>query len=270
MPSAVARGARSMPSFWTYYLAWTLLAYALREPWLLAGVAVFLVLRRFIPNPGALLRALARGRALRAQVAVNPANVTARRDLANLYLDVLRPRAALALIEAALARNPDDAELLYLAGLALQRAGQNEAALAPLVRAVELEPRIRFGEPFLVAGDALSALDRHEEAVDAYERYIDANSSDVAGYVKLARAHARLGQRPEAIKELAEGLATWHSLPAWRKRHAFFRGYVAAFWTRVWWLRQPAAIAFLLVFVALMGGLVLAAYPLIGGPSAFP
>jgi tetratricopeptide (TPR) repeat protein len=259
-----------MPSFWTYYLAWTLLAYALREPWLLAGVAVFLLLRRFIPRPDALFRALSRGSALRAQVRVNPANVTARRDLANLYLELLRPRAALELIQAALARTPDDAELLYLSGLALQRAGRNDAALAPLVRAVELEPRLRFGEPFLVAGDALSALGRHEEAVDAYERYIDANSSDVAGYVKLARSHARLGRQAEASKELAEGLATWRSLPAWRKRRAFLRGYAAAFWTRVWWLREPAAIALVGLFIVISGGLLLAAYPLVASGSPFP
>jgi len=259
-----------MPSFWTYYLAWTLLAYALREPWLLAGVAVFLVLRRFIPHPGALLRALSRGSALRAQVRVNPANVTARRDLANLYLELLRPRAALELIREALVRTPDDAELLYLSGLALERARLHEAALAPLVRAIELEPRLRFGEPFLVAGDALSALGRHEEALDAYERYVDANSSDVAGYVKLARAHARLGQRSEAAKELTEGLSTWHSLPAWRRRRAFFRGYAAAFWTRVWWLREPGAIAVLALLLLVAGGLLFAAYPLVASGSPFP
>ena len=252
-----------MPSFWTYYLAWTFLAYALREPWLLAGVAVFLVLRRFIPDPTALFRALSRSRRLRAQVAVNPANVTARRDLAELYLDILRPRAALTLLEAALTRTPNDAELLYLSGLALERAGRHEAALAPLVRAVELDARIRFGAPFLAAGDALSALGRHEEAVDAYERYVDANSSDIVGFVKLARAHVRRGQPTEAEKELREGLATWRSLPAWRKRRAFFRGYVAAFWTRVWWLREPSAIVFFLAFITLLAGLMYAGYPLL-------
>lgn len=257
--------ARDMPSFWTYYLAWSLLAYALREPWLLAGVAVFLVLRRFIPDPGALLRAFSRSRSLRAQVAVNPANVTARRDLAQLYLDVLRPRAALSLLEAALARAPNDAELLYLNGLALERSGRHEAALAPLVRAVEVDARIRFGEPFLVAGDALSALGRYEEAVDAYERYIDANSSDVTGYVKLARARVRLGQHAEATKDLSEGLQTFRNLPAWRKRRAFLRGYVAALWTRVWWLREPVAIVFFLAFVVLLAGLLNAAYPLVAG-----
>jgi tetratricopeptide (TPR) repeat protein len=252
-----------MAGYWTYYLVWMFLAYALQRPWLLAGVALFLLLRRVIPDPVALFRALSRGRALRAQVELNPANVTARRDLANIYLDVLRPGAALELVDEALVRAPNDPELLFLSGVARHRSGRHEEALAPLVRAVDLDPRVRFGEPYLVAGDALSALGRHEEAVDAYERYVEKNGSDVVGYVRLARAEVRQGDRSAAEKTLAEGLATWRNLPAWRKRRAFFRGYLAAFWTRVWWLKQPTAIALLVIFALVLGGLAQAAYPLV-------
>jgi tetratricopeptide (TPR) repeat protein len=252
-----------VPSYWTYYLAWMLLAYALRRPWLLVGVALFLVLRRFIPDPTALFRALSRGRALRAQVTLNPQNVTARRDLANVYLDVLRPRSAVAELEQALTRAPNDPELLYLSGVAYHRSGRHEEALAPLVRAVELDARVGFGEPYLVAGDALSALGRYEEAEDAYERYIASNGSEVAGYVRLARTHVRLGAREAAEKVLSEGLETWDGLPAWRKRRALLRGYLAAFWTRVFWLKQPAAILFSLGLLVILAGLASAAYPLL-------
>jgi tetratricopeptide (TPR) repeat protein len=252
-----------MPSYFTYYLGWMLLAYALRRPWVLAGIVLFLLLRRYIPDPAALLRALARGRKLRAQVAINPANITARRDLANIYLDVLRPRAALALVEEALGRAPNDPELLYLSGVALERSGRHEPALAPLVRAVELDPRVGFGGPYLVAGDALSALGRYEEAVDAYERYVATNGGDVTGYVRLARVQARLGERGSAEEALAEGVTTWHSLPGARKRRTFLRGYLGAFWTRVFWLRQPAPIAFFVVLVVILAGLVHAAYPIV-------
>ncbi|MFZ5891934.1 MAG: tetratricopeptide repeat protein [Myxococcota bacterium] len=250
-----------MPTFWTYYLAWVVLAYVLRNPSVLAGIVLFLLLRPYIPDPKAVFRALSRSRTLRAQVALNPANAVARRELAEIFLETLRPRAALKLVDEALQRAPDHAELTFLRGLALQRSGRNEAALAPLVRAVELDPRVRFGEPFMVAGDALSALRRHEEAVDAYERYVEANTSDVAGYVRLARAHARLGQRSEAQKQLREGLDTLASLPGWRTRRAVFRAYLAAFWTQVWWLRQPTAIAFFLLSIVIVAGLARAAYP---------
>lgn len=247
-------------SYWTYYFGWMLLAYAMRQPWLLVGVVVFLVLRRFIPDPRALFRALARMSALKSQVELNAANIPARRDLAEMYLDLRRPRTALKLIEQALVRTPDDAELLYLRGFALDRTGRHEDALAPLVRAVELDPRVRFGQPYLVAGDALFALGRIDAAVDAYERYADTNGSDVVAHTSLARALARHGDRDAAVKAIDEAVRTWRVLPG-RFRRRRLAGYFSAQWARVWLLRQPAAIGVALAIVATMAFSALAAYP---------
>ena len=236
-----------MTYYWSYYLAWMLIAYAMRQPWVLVGVLVFLALRRLIPDPVALFRALSRSGPLRTQVELNPANVTARRDLAQIYLDMLRPGAALRLVEQALARTPNESELLYLAGLAQHRVGRHDDALANLVRAVELDPRVRFGQPYLVAGDALVALGRHEEAVDAYERYLGTNSSDVGGHLRLARAHARLGEHEAARKAVAEARNTWRSLPYGMKRRGVLRGYFGLMWARIAVLKDPGAIIAALV-----------------------
>jgi tetratricopeptide (TPR) repeat protein len=231
-----------MTYYWSYYLAWMLIAYAMRQPWVLVGVLVFLALRKLIPDPAALFRALSRSGALRTQVEINPANVTARRDLAQIYLDVLRPGAALDLVEQALVRTPDEPELLHLAGLALHRVRRHEDALPQLVRAVELDPRVRFGQPYLVAGDALLALGRNEEAVDAYERYLGNNSSDVGGHLRLARAHARLGEREAARKAVNEAESTWRSLSHGMKRRGLVRGYFGPMWARVAVLKEPGAV----------------------------
>jgi tetratricopeptide (TPR) repeat protein len=247
-------------SYWSYYLVWTLAAYALRQPWLLAGIVLFLFLRRIIPDPGALFRALSRSGALRAQVEVNPANATARRDLAQIYLDVRRPRAALALVEQALARTPNEPELLYLAGLAQHRAGRQAEALPNLVRAVELDPRIRFGQPYLVAGDALFALGRHEESVDAYERYLETNSSDIHAYVRLAKAHAQLGDMNAARAAMAEARNTWRVLPYRMKRRGFLRGFFALLWARVTVLKELGAIAVALIVVIALAAAGVYAY----------
>ncbi|HKO48940.1 MAG TPA: tetratricopeptide repeat protein [Polyangiaceae bacterium] len=239
-----------MNSYFTYYLAWIFISYALRTPWLLLGLGVLLVLRRFIPGPEALLRLFGRARRLRAQVELNRANITARRDLAVIYLDGMRPRSALPLLEEGLALSPNDAELLYLLGLALHRVGRHEEALAPLVRAVELDARVRYGLPYAVAGDALAALKRWDGAVDAYEHYLDGNSSDVSGYTRLARAHAGAGDPVAARETLREGLRTWGVLPASMKRRQFGR-YLAAHWARATVLHEASAIALLVASLAL-------------------
>jgi tetratricopeptide (TPR) repeat protein len=237
-------------SYLTYYLGWIFLSYALRQPVLLLGLLVLLALRRFVPGPGALLRLFGRARKLRAQVELNRANITARRDLAVVYLDGMRARAAVPLLEEGLALSPNDAELLYLHGLALHRTGRHEQALAPLVRAVEIDARVRYGLPYLVAGDALAALDRWDGALDAYEHYVADNSSDVSAYTRLARAHAHTGDRAGARTALYEGLRTWGVLPGSMKRRQFGR-YLAAQWARITILTEP--LAFVVLFVLLVG-----------------
>jgi predicted Zn-dependent protease len=202
-----------------YYLLWFGLAYAMHYPWLVGGAVIAYIFRGFLPDPVIWLRTQHRMRGLRSDIAANPANATARRDLAKIYLERRRPRPALALLDEALARHPDDAELLYLKGVAHVRAGEPEAALGPLVRAVELRPGLLYGEPYRVAADALMAAGRYEEAEDALERYIGANSSSIEGHVKLARVRGIRGDAAGRRAALKEALDTWTQVPAFKKRH---------------------------------------------------
>lgn len=216
--------------YWTYYLAFLVLAYVTQYPWLLVGIVVFFVARRFVPDPFVILRTFGRIRKLKQQIQMNPSNVTARRDLAEIYLARLRPRAALKLLDGARERFPDDAELLYLTGLARLRAGDAAGALEPIVKAVAIEPRVSFGEPFLVAGDALAKLGRYEEAEDSLERYVEANSSSVQGFTKLAFVRKRRQDQDGARRALREALDTWSAVPGYKKRKELG-----------WWLRAQLA-----------------------------
>jgi predicted Zn-dependent protease len=220
--------------YWLYYLVLIFLGYALHRPWVMAGVLVFFILRPFIPDPWVLVKTFGQMRALDAQIAANPANVTARRDLAVKWLERLRPRRALELLDEARQRDPDDPELLYLTGIARMRSGDAEGALGPLVKAVEIDPRMRFGEPYLVAAEALVALGRLEEAEDALERYVHANSSSVQGFARLSDVRRRRGDREGARKALGEALATWSQVPGYRRRAElgwWLRAQLARLWT---------------------------------------
>lgn len=204
--------------YWAYYLAVLVAYWAADHPAILGALVLFVVARRWIPDPWVLLRTFGRIRALKAQIAANPANATARRDLARIYLERLRPGAALRLIDEARQRDRDSAELLFLRGLALHRTGKHEQALEPLVEAVERDPRVGFGAAYLVAGDALTELGRHEQAIDAYDRFLEKNSSSIEGHTKLALAHNRAGEEREAKDALREARATWGQIPGYTKR----------------------------------------------------
>ena len=207
-----------MGAYWLYYLGIFAAYWLVDHPAVLVGLGVMILLRRWIPDPWVLLRTFGRIRKLKEQIAANPANVTARRDLARIYLERLRPRAALRLVDQARERDRDSAELLFLRGLALHRVGEHEEALGPLVEAVEVDPRVGFGEAFKVAGDALSALSRHEQAIDAYDRFLEKNSSSIEGHVKVALAHQRVGEEREAEEAIREALGTWSAIPGYAKR----------------------------------------------------
>lgn len=245
-----------------YYMAWMALSYAIRQPWLLAGLVGVWLLRGVLPPPGALFGALGRAGRLREQVRLNRANITARRDLATLYLSLLRPRRALGLLQEGLQLSPEDPELLYLHGLALHRAGDHERALAQLLAALERDQRLRHGHPYFVAGDALLAMKRWDDAADAFERYLDFNGSDVAAHARLARAHAGAGDAAAAKKSLLDGLSTWHGLPGALKRRQL-GAYFGAQWARVTVLKQPVAVAVVLFSLALGGLGARVTYPLL-------
>jgi tetratricopeptide (TPR) repeat protein len=243
--------------FGSYLLLWLLLTCVFGRPWLWLGAFMLMgTAQRFLPAPSALFSLLRHARRLRAAIQINPADLRARRDLARIYLDVMRPRAALALLEAALVRAPNDAELLYLSGLALTRCGRHEEALSRLVGAVEIDARIGFGQPYLAAGHALYALGRWDAAMDAYERYLGSNSSDVAAHTRLARAHARAGEREAAKKVLEDARTAFHSLRG-RKKLRALGSFFKLQWTRVTLLKDPRPILQALLALAPLVALVM-------------
>lgn len=211
-----------------YYLAMIFLSYALHRPWLMAGIVLFFLMRPFLPDPVVLWRSWGQIQSLNAQIEANPANVKARRELAMVWLERLRPGRALELLDEARQRFPEDAELLYLTGLARLRCGDAEGALDPLVKAVEVDPKLRLGDPYFAAAEALMSLGRMEEAEDALERYIDANSSSIQGYILLADVREKLGRKDDANTAIAEALDTWKKLPAFRKKGQW------SWWLRAW------------------------------------
>lgn len=220
-------------SGWGYlwYYAFVLFAtYALDYPPLLVAVLLFFLLRRYIPDPWVLLKTLGRISSLKRLLEANPANVTARRDLAVIYLQQHRPGAALEKIDEALKRFPSDAELLYLKGVAHHMRGEHDKATEPLVAAVAEDPRLRFGEPYLLAGDCLLELGRHEEAIDAYDRFLSINTSSLEGHVKKARAHRAADEKVESKKELDEALRVWAQIPGFQRRNQLG-----------WWVRAHLA-----------------------------
>jgi predicted Zn-dependent protease len=210
-----------------YYLFFVVAGWALRYPYLLLLAVAVWLLRRWLPDPVLYVKHAGHVRRLKVEIAENADNVTARRDLAKIWLAKKRPRRAIVLLEAARRRDRDSEELSLLLGKALLIAGRAGEALPLLVASAQRNERHMYGEAYLVAGKALYQLRRFAEAEDALTRYLVINSSSVEGRVLLACTRRELKDSDGARRATREALETFAQVPRFRRR-AEWRWYLRA------------------------------------------
>jgi tetratricopeptide (TPR) repeat protein len=107
------------------------------------------------------------------RVKEHPDDLAARLDLASRYLDAGMVEDALSEYAVALELDPDDAEALAHVGIILYQNGRPEEALRSVDRALSTDPR--YPEGLFIRGVILlRGLDRPEDAIAAFETYLDA------------------------------------------------------------------------------------------------
>jgi tetratricopeptide (TPR) repeat protein len=224
-----------MNYYWTYYALTLFAAYAVRNPWVCGVVVVLFLARPWLPDPVVLLRTFGRVGRLKTQARLNSANVIARRDLGQTYLDLNRPRAALRWLNEARERDPRNPEIAYLRGLALLRTSRYEDAVSSLAESVGVDPTSgepfsqnqgrragsefrRFDEAYLATATALEKLGRFEQAEAALMASSDCNSSLIEPLVRLARVRERRGDTRGSREARANARRTFHDLPGFMRR----------------------------------------------------
>jgi tetratricopeptide (TPR) repeat protein len=206
----------------SYYLFWmvvpALVAVASSHPSLLLLVVVGLVAKPWLPDPFLYFKYSGRIRSLGVEVASNPGNVTARRELAMIWLEKHRPAKALPLLEQALERDPGSHEILFLRGVSQLGVKQPAPAMDSFLAVVHGDPSFRYGEAYLRAADALVELGRNDDAEEALEHYVKKNSSSIEALCKLARVRAARKDVAGAEKARAEAQSVWHLLHGFQRR----------------------------------------------------
>jgi len=231
-----SRGSGFASGRGTYYLFWlvgpALLAIFLEHPAFLGVVVLGLVARPWLPDPLLYLRYLGRTRRLQGEIRVNRANITARRDLALIWLEKRRAKRALPLIEEALAQDSNSLQLRQLRGVALLQLRRYEEAVHCFVDVVQRDSRHGFGEPYLRAADALIALGRWDDAEDALEHFVVENRSSVEGQYKRALVARGRGDRPAFKQGLRDARSLYREVPRYQQRRQF-AWYVRALFSSV-------------------------------------
>jgi predicted Zn-dependent protease len=106
---------------------------------------------------------------------------------------------------------PNDAGLLMNLGMALAMGGHEAEALAPLERALGLNPGLVPARLFL--GSSYLALGQPEKAIEPLKRVVAARPADVESHRMLAEAYVTSGRPTDAVTELRKVTELAPTLP---------------------------------------------------------
>lgn len=232
------------------WLQWMILARLTGSP---IGSAIALLLFWFVvdrftlgvlPDP---LRPLMRWRRrLRVEkmLAQNPHDGRSRLELAQLYVERGRGKAAVEVLRPTFDNGADDIQSVFTMGEACLQAGFVEQGEKLLAHAEELDDDFRVGEVFLVRGRYRLARGDFAGAKTALETFVKLRTGTVQGRYLLAKANAGLGDDATAALLKDEAWKEFTLAPRFQRRLE-----------RIWaWRARPSRPAtYLLIFVLVFG-----------------
>ena len=155
---------------------------------------------------------------LRRALAINPHDAKARVDLGAILTRQGRFREARAELEQVLPRVDDLPDANYYLGLCLMNDGAAERGRGLVERALAINPKFGYGEPYLRLGDFHAERSEWAPAAERYRQAVDIYGSSVEGWSKLGRALIELARKEEAREALREALASYRTAPWYRRQ----------------------------------------------------
>jgi tetratricopeptide (TPR) repeat protein len=184
-------------------------------------VIIYMLERRFIGLTPSILRPISRRRRLsrlKEELRLSPHHTTTKLDMARLYMEQKRYAEAEKLLEEVLRVMEDSADVLSELGICKLKLGHVEEGEKLILKALELNPRVKYGEPYLRLGEAYASV-APEKAVHYLEQFRAVNSSSCEAYYRLGQIYERLGRSEEARRAFHETVELYRGLPKYKRRH---------------------------------------------------
>jgi tetratricopeptide (TPR) repeat protein len=192
---------------------------------------VYVLDRRFVglfPSVTRPIRRMQRINRLKRDVSLNPNDTSSRMELAYLNIERGRYREALDMLNGIADRMEDSPDVWYGIALCRLKMGELERGEQEMLHSLELNPRIRFGEPYLRLGEAFVSTEPRK-AMDYLQKFQDFNSSSCEGYYRMGIAYLRTGNRQEAKEAFREAVRLYQLLPKYKRRSERRWALLAAF-----------------------------------------
>lgn len=183
-------------------------------------VVLYLIDRRFIgitPSIVKPLKRISRIRKLKAHIGASPNDVSSKQELARLLVERKKYGEALKLLEPLQRTLDDSADYWDTVGHCMAETGRLEEGVAHMQKALQLNPRVKYGAPYLRLASIHADKDA-ETALGFLNQFQHIQSSSCEAYYRMAQLYKKLGRTEDAKAAAAEGLAIYRSLPRYKKR----------------------------------------------------
>ncbi|OXM84385.1 tetratricopeptide repeat protein [Paenibacillus rigui] len=188
---------------------------------LIVLLVVFYVLeRRYIGLTPSILKPLKRSRRLaklRQELRLNPHHTSIKLDVARIMIERKQYGEAKELLEQVAAVMDDSADVRAELGICELKLGSLEAGERLVLEALEMNARVKYGEPYLRLAEAWAERDAGK-AISYLQSFASIQSSSCEAYYRLGQLYTRLGQKEEARKAYRETVELYRGLPKYKRR----------------------------------------------------
>lgn len=205
------------------FFLFSILLYITQSP--LIAIAVLLVIlyvleRRYIGLTPSLWRPFqlhSKVRKLRDELRANPHAASAKFELARILMQQKKFAEALPLLQQIEPVMEDSADFHMEIGTCHLKLGSLSQGETYMLQAIQLNPRVGYGDPYLRLGEAHAATEP-EKAIEWLEQFRQTYSSSCEAYYRLGILYQQLGRTEDAKQAFRETLEIYRTLPKYNKR----------------------------------------------------
>lgn len=183
---------------------------------------VFYVLeRRYIGLTPSILKPVKRSRRLsklREELRLSPHQTSAKLEAGRILMERKQYREARELLRQVVEVMDDSADVRAELGICELKLGALEEGERLLLEALDMNPRVKYGEPYLRLAEAW-ADQNAARAIGYLQQFAAIQSSSCEAYYRLGQLYDRLGQKEEARKAYRETVELYRGLPKYKRRH---------------------------------------------------
>jgi tetratricopeptide (TPR) repeat protein len=183
-------------------------------------VVLYFIDRRYLgltPSFVKPLRRRSRIAKLRQQLMLNPNDTGSKMELARLLLDKKDYKEARKVLESIGDVMEHSAEFWDDLGNAYLHTADSERGEQAILRALEINPRVKYGQPYLRLA-ALHSRGDADRALAYLRSFGDIQSSSAEAYYRMGLLYMQLGRKLEAKTAFGEAVDVYRSLPKYKKR----------------------------------------------------